>query len=50
MTFFEVESEEMPDLVVSVSHRLSKDEALRRIQNAAIQVKMQHTDKFNGLH
>jgi hypothetical protein len=40
----------MPDLIVSVSHRLSQDEALRRIQAAVAQAKAQFSDKINELH
>ena len=39
----------MPDLIVSVSHRLSQDEALRRIQAAVSQAKTQFSDKINDL-
>lgn len=39
----------MPDLIVSVSHRLSQDEALRRIQAAVAQAKSQHSDKITDL-
>jgi hypothetical protein len=34
----------MPDLIVSVSHRLTQDEALRRIQSAVA-----HSDKITDL-
>jgi hypothetical protein len=40
----------MPDLIVSVSHRLPQDEALRRIQAAVAQAKSQHSDKITDLH
>jgi hypothetical protein len=40
----------MPGLVVSVSHRLSQDEALRRIQAAVTQAKTQYSDKIEDLH
>jgi len=39
----------MPDLIVSVSHRLSQDEALRRIQTAVAQAKIQYPDKIEDL-
>jgi hypothetical protein len=39
----------MPDLTVSVSHRLSQDEALRRIQTAVAQAKTQYSDKIDDL-
>jgi hypothetical protein len=39
----------MPDLIVSVSHRLSQDEALRRIQAAVAQAKTQYSDKIDDL-
>jgi hypothetical protein len=39
----------MPSLIVSVSHRLSQDEALRRIQVAIAQAKAQYSDKINDL-
>ena len=39
----------MPDLIVSVSHRLSQDEALRRIQDAVAQAKTQYSDKIEDL-
>jgi len=39
----------MPDLIVSVNHLLSQDEALRRIQAAVAQAKAQYSDKFNDL-
>jgi hypothetical protein len=39
----------MPDLIVSVSHRLTQDEALRRIQSAVAQAKSQHSDKITDL-
>jgi hypothetical protein len=40
----------MPDLIASVSHRLSQHEALRRIQAAVAQAKAQFSDKINELH
>jgi Putative polyhydroxyalkanoic acid system protein (PHA_gran_rgn) len=40
----------MPDLIVSVSHQLSQDEALRRIQAALAQAKAQFSDKIDELH
>jgi hypothetical protein len=40
----------MPNLDVSVSHRLSQDEALRRIQAAIAQAKAQYSDKINDPH
>ena len=40
----------MPDLIVSVIHRLSQDEALRRIQAAVAQAKLQFSDKIDELH
>jgi hypothetical protein len=39
----------MPKLMVSVSHRLSQDEALRRIRAVVAQAKIQHSDKINDL-
>jgi hypothetical protein len=39
----------MPDLIVSVNHRLSQDEALRRIQAAVAQAKTQYSDKIEDL-
>ena|ERR1700674_2223152 len=39
----------MPDLIVPVSHRLSQDEALRRIQTAVAQAKTQYSDKIDDL-
>jgi Putative polyhydroxyalkanoic acid system protein (PHA_gran_rgn) len=39
----------MPDLIVSVSHRLSQDEALRRIQAAVAQAKTQYSNKIDDL-
>jgi Putative polyhydroxyalkanoic acid system protein (PHA_gran_rgn) len=39
----------MPDLTVSVSHRLSQDEALRRIQAAVAQATTQYADKIDDL-
>jgi hypothetical protein len=40
----------MPDLIVSVSHQLSQDESLRRIQAAVAQAKSQYSDKITDLH
>jgi hypothetical protein len=40
----------MSDLMVSVNHRLSQDEALRRIRAAVAHAKVQHADKINDLH
>jgi hypothetical protein len=42
-------SEAMPDLIVSVNHRLSQDESLRRIQGAVAQAKTQYSDKIDDL-
>jgi hypothetical protein len=39
----------MPGLIVSVNHRLSQDEALRRILAAVAQAKTQYSDKFDDL-
>jgi Putative polyhydroxyalkanoic acid system protein (PHA_gran_rgn) len=39
----------MPDLIVSISHRLSQDEALRRIQTLVAQAKTQYSDKIDDL-
>lgn len=39
----------MSDLVVSVSHRLSQDEALRRIQAAVAHAKAQYSEKIHDL-
>jgi putative polyhydroxyalkanoic acid system protein len=39
----------MSDLVVSVSHQLSQDEALRRIQAAVARAKAQYSDKIENL-
>ena len=39
----------MPGLIVSVSHRLSQDEALRRIQAAVAQATTQYSDKIEDL-
>jgi hypothetical protein len=39
----------MPGLVVSVSHQLSQDEALRRIRVAVVQAKAQYSDKINDV-
>jgi hypothetical protein len=37
------------DLIVFVSHRLSQDEALRRIQAVVAQAKVQYSEKINDL-
>jgi hypothetical protein len=39
----------MADLIVSVNHRLSQDEGLRRIQAVIAQAKMQYADKIDEL-
>lgn len=39
----------MPSLIVSVSHPLSQDEALRRIQATVAQAKAQYSDKIDDL-
>jgi hypothetical protein len=39
----------MPSLIVAVSHALSQDEALRRIQAAVAQAKVQYSDKISDL-
>jgi hypothetical protein len=39
----------MPGLIVSVTHRLSQDEALRRIQVTVAQARTQYSDKINDL-
>ena len=39
----------MPSLVVSVSHRLLQDEALRRIRAAVAQANAQYADKIIDL-
>ena len=39
----------MSHLVVSVSHRLSQDEALRRIQAAVAHAKAQYSEKIHDL-
>jgi hypothetical protein len=39
----------MSDLMVSVNHRLSQDEALRRIQAVVAQATVQHSDKISDL-
>jgi hypothetical protein len=39
----------MPGLIVSVSHRLSQDEALRRIQATVAQARAQYSDKIDDL-
>jgi hypothetical protein len=41
--------EVIPGLVVSVSHQLSQDEALRRIRAAVAQAKVQSSGKINHL-
>ena len=40
----------MPDMIVTVSHQLSRDEALRRLQTVIAQTKAQYSDKFNDLN
>src|ERR1700733_15868818 len=40
----------MSDLMVSVSHWLPQDEALRRIRAAVAHAKVQYSDKINDLH
>ena len=40
----------MSDLMVSLSHRLSQDEVLRRIRAAVAHAKVQYSDKINDLH
>jgi hypothetical protein len=44
------ESETMPSLILSVSHRLSQDEALRRIKAVLAQAKVQYSGKISDLH
>ena len=39
----------MPDLIVSVSHRLSQDEALRRIRATVAQARAQYADEIDDL-
>jgi hypothetical protein len=39
----------MPDVTVSVTHRLSQDEALRRIKAAIARAKTQYADKIEDL-
>jgi hypothetical protein len=39
----------MPGLTVSISHQLSQDEALRRLQAAVTQAKAQYSDKIDDL-
>ena len=39
----------MPDLIVSVSHQLSQDEALKRIQATVAQAKTQYSDRIDDL-
>jgi hypothetical protein len=39
----------MSDLIVSVSHRLSQEEALRRIRATVAQAKTQYSDKIDDL-
>ena len=39
----------MASLIVPVSHRLSQDEALRRIQAAVAQARAQYSDKIDDL-
>jgi hypothetical protein len=40
----------MSNLMVSVSHRLSQDEALRRIRALVAQAKVQYSGKISDLH
>ena len=40
----------MPGLIVSVSHGLSQDEALRRIRSAVAHSKVQYSGKLSDLH
>jgi hypothetical protein len=42
-------SEKMPGLIVAVTHRLSQDEALRRIQVTVAQARTQYSDKISDL-
>jgi hypothetical protein len=39
----------MPDLILSVSHRLSQDEASRRIRSVVAQGKTQYSDRIDDL-
>jgi Putative polyhydroxyalkanoic acid system protein (PHA_gran_rgn) len=39
----------MPNLMMSVSHQLSQDEALRRIRAMVAHAKVQYSDKINDL-
>jgi len=39
----------MPNLMVSVSHQLSQDDALRRIRAVVAHAKVQYADKINDL-
>jgi hypothetical protein len=39
----------MPKLQVSIPHRLSREEALRRVQRAIASAKDQNSDKIRGL-
>ena len=39
----------MPNLLVSVAHQLSQDEALQRVQRAIVQAKSQNSDKIGEL-
>jgi Putative polyhydroxyalkanoic acid system protein (PHA_gran_rgn) len=39
----------MPALIVSVSHRLAQDEAMRRIQAVVAQAKVKYSDKIDAL-
>lgn len=39
----------MPDLIVSVSHQLSQDEALRRIRATVAQARAQYADEIDDL-
>jgi hypothetical protein len=39
----------MPILIVSLSHRLSQEEALRRIRSAVAHAKVKYSDKISAL-
>jgi hypothetical protein len=39
----------MPDLIVSVSHRLSQDEALQRIRATVAQARAEYADEIDDL-
>jgi hypothetical protein len=39
----------MPSLLLSVSHQLSQDEALRRIRSAVAHAKVRYADKINEM-